>query len=107
MKRVQCAHTAGTDFFKLRVTHLFSKNQPSLFLWNITATPPTEEVETKPISGGRPLHNSCYNNSSHYPTMHWYGEEGCAGAAVTALAASRKLLCVCAHESETERERCL
>ena len=34
--------------------------------------------------------------------MHWCGEEGCAGAAVTALVVRKKLLYL--HESKTERE---
>ncbi len=34
--------------------------------------------------------------------MHWCEEEGCAGAAVTALVARKKRLCV--QESEMERE---
>lgn len=33
-------------------------------------------------------------SACHHPTMHWCEEEGCAGAAVTALVASKKRLCV-------------
>lgn len=55
----------------------------------------------KPNRKGGPLYNGCHDNHCHHPTMHWCGEEGCAGAAVTALVVRKKLLYV--HESKTER----
>lgn len=72
--------------------------------WKFSATPPSE-VETTQTLGGEPLHNGYYDSYCHHPTMHLWGDEGCAGAAVTALVARKKgqvkkrwSVCVCAQK---------